>query len=233
MNLFDLVAGLMLIGSAFLGFSRGAVLELVTLFAFTVAASLAVYLLPFTAPVARSTVHPVWAANAVAVGLSFLVAYIGLRLLGSNLSRRVRGHATLGSLDRTVGLGFGLVRALVVLGVVYLVFAATPFAQPPILTQARLYPVARVAGTTLASLAPGGMRQLEGFGTSLKARMGGGDPGPPPGPVEAGQEYGAPGPSAPSDTTSTTSADRRPHATHRRRRAARRHHRRPAPASVE
>ncbi len=229
MNLFDLVAGLTLIGSAALGFSRGAVLEVVTLFAFTVAASLSVYLLPFTAPVARASVHPVWAANAVAVGLSFLIGYIGLRLLGANLSRSIRSHSALGSLDRTVGLGFGVLRALIVLGVVYLVFAATPFGQPAILTQARLYPLARGAGTTLASLAPGGMRQLEGFGTSLKARMGGGDPGPPPGPVEAGQAYGAP----PSDATdAVTPADR----TLRIDDGApprHSHHRRTAPASVE
>ena len=193
MNLFDVVAGLTLIISALIGFSRGAVLEVVTLFAFTAAAALSVYLLPFTAPIARHSVHPPWAANAVAAGVAFLVAYIGLRLLGANVSRAIRRQSTLGAMDRTVGLAFGVVRALVVLGVVYLVFNATPFGQPPpLLTSARLYPLARGAGLTLASVAPGGMAEMEGFGAGLKARMGGGDPGPSPGPVEAGQEYGAP-----------------------------------------
>ena len=203
MNLFDLVAGLVLVVSALIGFSRGAVLEVVTLFAFTVAAALSVYLLPFTAPIARQNVHPPWAANGVAVALAFLIAYIGLRLLGANLSRAVRSQSTLGSLDRTVGLAFGVTRALVVLGVVYLVFNATPFGQPPpLLTGARLYPLARGAGLTLASVAPGGLREMEGFGAGLKARMGGSDPGPPPGPVDVGQDYGAPAASPPPDAAS-------------------------------
>ena len=231
MNLFDLVAGLVLVGSAVLGLARGAVLELVTLFAFTVAASVSVYALPFTAPVARETVHPVWAANAVAVGLSFLIAYVALRLLGANLSSSLRGHSTLGSLDRGLGLAFGVVRALVVLGVVYLVFAATPFSQPPVLTSASLYPLARRAGLTLASVAPGGLRQLEGFGASLKARMGGSDPGPPPGPVDAGQAYGEPDPVPPSGTSpATTPSDRTLRIDDG---APLRHHRHAAPASVE
>ncbi len=235
MNLFDLVAGLVLLVSALIGFSRGAVLEVVTLFAFTVAAALSVYLLPFTAPIARQTVHPPWAANAVAVALAFLVTYIGLRLLGSNLSRAIRSQSTLGALDRTVGLAFGVLRALVVLGVVYLVFNATPFGQPPpLLTAARLYPLARGAGLTLASVAPGGLSEMEGFGAGLKARMGGGDPGPPSGPVEAGRAYGAPATPAtfsdpssvvPPSTPSTLRIDNGS--------AQHRHHRRPAPIQVE
>ena len=193
MNLFDLVAGSILVISALIGFSRGAVLEVVTLLAFTVAAALSVYLLPFTAPVARSSVHPGWAANGVAVLVAFLIAYVGLRLLGGNLSKLIRSQRTLGSLDRTVGLAFGVVRALVVLGAAYLVFAATPLGHPPeLMTSARLYPLVQGSGVTLAKLAPGGLDRLEGFGASLKARMSAGEPEPPDGPVEAGQAYGSP-----------------------------------------
>jgi membrane protein required for colicin V production len=197
-NLFDLVAGLTLLISALIGFSRGAVLEVVTLFAFTAAAALSVYLLPFTTPLALKSVHPAWAANAVAAGVSFLIAYIGFRLAGASLSRAVRSQATLGSLDRTVGLAFGVTRALVVLGVVYLVFTATPLQRPPeLITSARLYPLARGSGLALASLAPGGISKLQGFGASLKNRMSGETPQPPDGPVEAGQAHGEPDGSAP------------------------------------
>ncbi|MGC1302215.1 MAG: CvpA family protein [Caulobacteraceae bacterium] len=171
MNLFDLAAGLILIVSAIVGFSRGAVLELVTLFAFTIAAGLAVYLLPFTAPFARHSVHPAWAANAAAVIVTFLVAYIALRMLGSSISRALRSQATLGVVDRLVGLGFGVLRALVILGVVYLVFTATPLGRPPsLITSGRLYPLTRAAGTTLASVAPGGLKDMLGLGKMLKDR---------------------------------------------------------------
>jgi membrane protein required for colicin V production len=170
-NLFDLAASLILIVSAIVGFSRGAVLELVTLFAFTIAAALAVYLLPFTAPIARHSVHPAWAANAAAVVAAFLIAYIALRVLGSSVSKALRSQATLGTIDRAVGLGFGVVRALVILGVFYLIFTATPLGRPPVLvTSGKLYPVARVSGHALASVAPGEMKTLAGLGQMLKNR---------------------------------------------------------------
>ena len=102
-----------------------------TLFAFTVAATLSVYLLPFTGPIAHEQVHPTWAANAVAVVAAFLIVYVALRIVGASISRALRAQATLGTLDRAVGLGFGVARALVVLGVVYLVFSATPLQRPP------------------------------------------------------------------------------------------------------
>jgi membrane protein required for colicin V production len=170
-NLFDLAAGLILIVSAIVGFSRGAVIELVTLFAFTIAAALAVYLLPFTAPIARHSVHPAWAANAAAVVVAFLIAYIALRVLGSSISKALRSQATLGTIDRVIGLGFGVVRALVILGVFYLIFTATPLGRPPALaTAGRLYPLSRFSGQVLASVAPGELKNLAGFGNMLKQR---------------------------------------------------------------
>jgi membrane protein required for colicin V production len=173
-NLFDFAAGLVLVVSALIGFSRGAVLELVTLFAFTVAATLSVWLLPFTSPIAHAHVHPSWAANMVATVVTFLAAYIALRVLGASVSRGLRSQATLGSIDRTVGLGFGVARALVVLGVVYLVFSATPVGRPPaLIAQARLFPLARASGQTLASLAPGGLKEMTGFGRLLRDRASG------------------------------------------------------------
>ena len=232
MNLFDLVAGSILVVSALIGFSRGAVLEVVTLLAFTVAAALSVYLLPFTAPIARSSVHPAWAANGVAVLAAFLIAYIGLRLLGGSLSQLIRSQRTLGSLDRTVGLAFGVVRALVVLGAAYLVFAATPLGHPPeAVTSAMLYPLAKGSGQTLAQLAPGGLDRLEGFGASLKARMGAGEPAPPDGPVEAGEEYGARPSSSDASQPASDSTGRTLQIDNGQPLHHRHHHHPPAPAT--
>ncbi len=218
MNLFDLVAGLVLVVSALIGFSRGVILEVVALFAFTTAAGASVYLLPFTAPLARQSLHPPWLANAAAIGGAFLIIYLGVRLFGANVSRAIRGQSTLGTLDRTVGFAFGVVRALAVLGFVYLVFSATPLGQPPpLLTHARLYPLARGAGLTLASLAPGGLREMEGFGAGLKSHMDGGDPSAEPALADPTTAADAPSPPMQIDAGSTPSP----------------HHRRPAPAQVE
>ena len=57
----------------------------------------------------------------------FVVVYAALRIAGGGLARGIQSAQVLGILDRTVGLGFGLLRALVVLGALHLAFnAATP-----------------------------------------------------------------------------------------------------------
>ena len=224
MNLFDLVAGLVILVSAGIGFSRGVIMELVALFAFSLAAAASVYLMPLTAPLARAEIHPAWVANAAAVVVAFLIVYFGVRLLGGGVSRSLKGQATLGTLDRSFGLAFGVARALVVLGVVYLVFNANPFGRAPdLLTQAKLYPLARGSGVAMAALAPGGVRRMEGFGTSLKARMGGGDAPS----AENGEDYDGAGPNSPADAPPApiypVDDGARPP----------RHHSHPAPAPVE
>jgi membrane protein required for colicin V production len=171
LTLFDVVAGLVLLVSALVGLSRGFVREVVSLFAFSLASALAVFLLPLTAPVARHTIHPGWAANAAAVIVIFVIAYVALRVLGSTLSAFLKRQSTLGALDRGVGLGFGLARALILLGVFYLVFSAVPSGLAPrwVITS-RLYPLSRACGQTIASVAPGGLRAMGGFSQVLKKR---------------------------------------------------------------
>ena len=144
MTLFDVVAGLVLAVSALIGLSRGIVRELVSLFAFTFAAMAAVFLLPLSAPFARHTVHPGWAANAVAVAVVFLAAYVALRILGATVSAILRRQSTLGALDRGVGLLFGLGRGLLLLGVFYIMFSAVPSGFAPAwVSRSALYPLRR------------------------------------------------------------------------------------------
>jgi len=172
LTLLDVVAGLVLVVSALVGLSRGIVRELVSLFAFGLASTASVFLLPLTAPIARHLVHPSWAANAVAVVVVFLIAYVALRILGATLSAILKRQSTLGFLDRIIGLGFGLLRALVLLGVFYLVFSAVPSGMAPRwVSEAKLYPLSRACGQTIAAIAPNGLKAMGGVGTVLKNRV--------------------------------------------------------------
>lgn len=172
MTLFDVAALLVLVVSALVGLARGVVRELVSLFAFGLAAMAALFLLPITAPLARHMVHPSWAANAVAVAVIFLVAYVALRVMGSTVSAALHRQSTLGAMDRTVGLGFGIVRALVILGVFYLVFSAVPSGfAPRWVSDGRLFPLARASGRALASIAPRGLQTMGGLSHALKNRV--------------------------------------------------------------
>lgn len=156
MTLFDLIAVVIVLVSALVGFTRGAVRELVTVFAFTLAAMAAVYLLPFAGPLFRDVMKPAWVGTAAAVVVVFIAAYIALRLAGHWVTQRLHTQAALGTLDRMIGTAFGVVRALVFLGVFYLVFsvATPPELTPPWIARAKLLPLARVSAEALQSLAP-------------------------------------------------------------------------------
>ena len=158
MTLFDFIAILIILVSCVVGFIRGAAREVIAVVAFVAAVAVAVLALHFSGPIARRAIHPNVLANSVAILVVFILAYILLKVLGSGLARRVQNTEALGGVDRMVGLAFGLVRALVVLGVFYLAFnAATPAERvPPWIKDAKLYPLAAASDHVLMALAPEG-----------------------------------------------------------------------------
>ena len=156
---FDFAILAILIISAGLGFYQGAVREMISLVSFLVAVIAAVYSLKITGPIGRNLIDPDWAGVVVAAALSFVAVYAALRLLGAGLSRSVRKIPVLGLLDRTVGLGFGLLRAFIFLGACNLAFAAaTPASlQPKWLAQSTFFPLTQTAGLMLRDLGPKGL----------------------------------------------------------------------------
>lgn len=159
MTQFDFIAGPLLIVSALIGFSRGATKELLTVLSFLLAAILAVVALRFTAPAGKALIDPDWAGVGVALVFVFGLAYIALRLLGGGLERRIQATQGMGMLDRAVGTGFGLIRALVFLGGFSLLFnmAAPRDLAPVWVTEAVLYPLTEASGRVLKAFAPDGL----------------------------------------------------------------------------
>ncbi|MGI8839294.1 MAG: CvpA family protein [Caulobacteraceae bacterium] len=159
MTQFDMLAGAVLIVSGLIGLARGATREVTTVIAFVASAAIAVYGLRFTGPVARHFVATPWMANAVAILVIFIAAYILLRMIGSRLTQGVRRTA-LSGFDRALGFVIGLVRGLVVIGAALLLIdaATTPDHLPPWIARARLYPLANAASATLRAFAPQGFK---------------------------------------------------------------------------
>jgi membrane protein required for colicin V production len=170
LTLFDLIAIAILAISGLIGFTRGAVRELITVFAFTLAALAAIYLMPVAGPISRRMVHPTWAANAAAVVTVFVVAYVALRVCGSWITSRLHEQVALGAIDRSIGLCFGVLRALVFLGVFYLVFnmATPPELVPKWISEGTLYPVARAAGKIVGAVAPRALKASSHIGPALE-----------------------------------------------------------------
>lgn len=174
--MFDLIVLSVLLISAGVGFVRGATRELVSLTAFVVAAIGAVLALPLSTPLVQKTVETEWLAKALALLFVFLAVYIVLRIGGSIIVSRI--HQTrLGALDRAIGVGFGLIRALVLLGVFNLVFnAATPPERTPAwVLNARLYPLTSSCADALLALAPKGSAMAEKVTPALKRSLNGSD----------------------------------------------------------
>jgi len=169
-TLFDLIAGVIILISGVIGFVRGAVREMVTVLAFLLAALGAVFLLPIAGPAARHLIKPGWAGSVGAMIVVFLAVYVVLRVMGSRLTAKLHNQTALGTVDRIIGVGFGAVRALIVLGLFYIVFnAATPREwTPDWIGKARLYPAARASAGVIRIFAPKGMTAAGRIGPKMQ-----------------------------------------------------------------
>jgi membrane protein required for colicin V production len=178
-TLFDLIVVGLLALSALVGFVRGAVREVVTVAAFAIAALLSIFSLRLTRPLAERAVDPDWAAPAVAVVLVFVLVYVALRVLGGRLTERVQKSA-MGPVDRAAGVGLGLLRGLVVLGVFHLVFhAVTPSDRVPRwISGAVFYPMTDATSDALKVLAREGSGSAGRFGPAIERAVR--DPGDVP-----------------------------------------------------
>lgn len=151
---YDVFVILVLLASGAAGWFRGGVRELTALFSFFLAGLLALITLPWTAPFGRSLVDPDWAGSVLAVGLTFLILYFGLRFLGSAISKGARGNA-LGAFDQVFGLALGLVRALALVGAAHLTIMGVMTDNPPRwLTNAALAPVSAKAAQVIQIVLP-------------------------------------------------------------------------------
>ena len=160
MSLFDIAAGLVLLVSALVGWTRGGTREVSSLVAFVLAAILTLGALRFTGPVARHAIHTAWLANVAALLVVFAAAYILLRVIAAAVTRSLHQSKALSGADRTLGVGFGVVRALVILGLASLTINAVtpPERMPAWISDAVLWPALEVSGVALKTFAPSGAR---------------------------------------------------------------------------
>lgn len=154
MNWVDSVVLCVLLASALLAFIRGFVRLTLGLAAWIAAVGGAIWTYPFSAPGVRRWIPDVSIADPVALVLVFVIILITLSTISGWIANRVRGSSA-GSLDRTLGLLFGVCRGAA------LVIAAYIFAQrlvpvehwPAPILHARFLPLAyRGASWAVAKL---------------------------------------------------------------------------------
>jgi membrane protein required for colicin V production len=182
MTLFDGIAGSVLVISALFGLARGATREVTTLMALILSLFIAAFAARFVTPLFAHVMHISWMAHAVAMLVIFVVSYASLRTLGGLLTSGVR-NAGLSGVDRLLGLGVGLGRGLLVMGLMGLLIAAAIPAErvPAWISRAKLYPLAESAGAVLRAAAPQGAKMTHELAPMLADQA----PGP-----QKGQRHG-------------------------------------------
>lgn len=158
MTFYDILVLIVVLISALTGLVRGGAREMISLVSFFLSVLIGLWLLPLIAPFAKDALKPEWLGALVAFLVVSLSAYGLLRILGQWMSQKLRDSNTMGGIDRMMGLGFGLIRAFVVVGVFHLiVFAAIPASRAPAwMVKAKVFPVSVAAAKTLQAVLPKG-----------------------------------------------------------------------------
>lgn len=154
-SIVDLVAAFVVLASTVYATWKGFISETLSIVAWAAAAIAALYLGPWAADRLYGLISPPWLALLAGYAIVFLVVLIPLSLASSRLAQRVQ-HSPVGFIDRVLGMAFGVVRGVVVLGLAYLVFTAfVPIRnQPKWLTTARALPLIQSSSEVLLSLVP-------------------------------------------------------------------------------
>src|SRR6201996_9295548 len=148
-----LVIGLV-IASAVYATYRGFVAETLSIFAWAAAALATLYFAPSAVQLLNGMFSPVMATLAAYIGV-FLLVLIPLSFLSFRFAQGVQSSA-LGTLDRSMGAVFGIIRGLILIAMAYLLFTLiVPVKkQPDWIADAWTLPLVQDTGDVLLSLVP-------------------------------------------------------------------------------
>ena len=113
MTAFDVFVFLLLIGGGAVGFVRGFVHEVISLFAWIVAiAMLKLFHTQLWTGIINSFHTSSAAAAVLAFAILFVPSFVVVKILARSLGKKTRRHAMLGPFDRVLGGGFGALKGL-------------------------------------------------------------------------------------------------------------------------
>jgi membrane protein required for colicin V production len=148
---------IVLLASGLLALSRGFVSEVLSIAGWAAAALVTVWAYPHLQPFAAQYLQPEILANVATAAVVFVIALVVFSAIGHRIASGVR-RSSIGSIDRILGLLFGLVRGalLVVLAYLALIWVFPVANRPAWLDNAKLRPWVEQGASWLASLFPEG-----------------------------------------------------------------------------
>jgi membrane protein required for colicin V production len=148
-----IVVAIVLVSTAY-AIYRGFVSETLSILSWAAAAFAMLYFGPAASLLLKDTMSS-WLSVLVGYVGVFLVILIPLSFLSHRFAENVH-QSPVGAIDRALGLVFGLVRGLAIIGIVYLVFTAiVPIKQQPAsVRQAMSLPLIQTSSEVILSLIP-------------------------------------------------------------------------------
>ena len=167
-NLLDILVALVMLISALLALSRGAVREILGVSAWVGAALVAVFAFPHVRPYPRQWVTDNWPeldlgetlADAGTALVLFLVALIVFTIVNQMISGYVQ-RSRMGTLDRSSGFIFGLLRGAVLVCLAYMLFVwavKEPEDRPSWVEEAKAMPYIQMGAEIIRQIAPEELR---------------------------------------------------------------------------
>jgi membrane protein required for colicin V production len=151
----DPIVVIVVVVSAIYATYRGFVSETLSIFAWAAAAFATLFFGPKLAPIARGLLSSPVLGVMLGYAAIFLVVLIPLSFLSFRFAQSVKNSAV-GTLDRSLGAAFGVVRGLAIIGLAYIAFTTViPVrSQPDMVANAKTLPVIQVSAQALLSLVP-------------------------------------------------------------------------------
>ncbi len=151
----DPIVVIVVVVSAIYATYRGFVSETLSIFAWAAAAFATLFFGPKLAPIARGFVSSPVLGVMLGYAAIFLVVLIPLSFLSFRFAQSVKNSAV-GTLDRSLGAAFGVVRGLAIIGLAYIAFTTViPVkSQPDMIANAKTLPLIQVSAQALLSLVP-------------------------------------------------------------------------------
>lgn len=154
-NLIDLIVVTVIVLSGIFALARGFVKEVLSIISWVGAVFATLYGFDTASALARKFIGTPLIADAVAGGGLFLITLFMLSSISGLIANRVRG-STVGSVDRSLGFVFGLLRGFVLLSITYLALSwvLPPAEQPKWVRAAKTMPLLERGAGLLVGFAP-------------------------------------------------------------------------------
>lgn len=156
MTVLDMIMLLLCGGMAVMGYLRGFVQEILSLFAWVLAVIVVRLFLAPTTELAALWVGSAAAGGVLAFAGLFAVTFLAGRMLARRAGKGMRA-SMVGMVDRVLGMGFGAVKGLVIGTIVFLAFIllynlvyGIDSPRPLWMSQSRSYPLLRASGDAMS-----------------------------------------------------------------------------------